>query len=134
MDTVVDDPPDTTPDPPPPDATVRMACAPVTAPMSIRTAPMRARIAPTEPMHERLTYEVITPDDTLKERATLVDPPRMTHNQKIAFVAAVCFVVFGTTGLAIGACEERAATAPPSTTSLVSATLPTAPPPATKKR
>jgi hypothetical protein len=118
MDTVVDDPPDT----------IRDAGVPVTAPLTMRTTPMRTRVAPTEPMMEpipeRLTYEVITPDDTLKERATLVDPPRLTPAQRIAFICAICFVVFGTIGLAIGSCEERAASTPSTTTA----------PPLAKKR
>jgi hypothetical protein len=121
--TIVDDPPETSPmtdrlSPPPPDATVKMASVPVTAPMPMRTTPLpqrAAKIAPTAPMFdvmadpggERLTYEIITADDTLKERATLVDPPRMTPLKRALFIGGICFVFFGTIGLAIGSCEER---------------------------
>ncbi len=123
-----------------PDApdTVRDGTEPLAAPQRVATAPMGvtmplARVASRAP---RLTYEVYTPDDTLRgaRALTAADAARATvrrdQRRRLGLGAIGLVVTLSTALMAIGSCDDSA-TGRVETTSAVTTVQPSAvaPPP-----
>ena len=125
--------------------TIRDGTAPLAAPQRVSTSPMTAVPAVrTMPLARaakpaaRLTYDVYTPDDTLRgaRALTVADAARATRQkrQRFGLGALALSVTLGTTLMAFGSCDDGAtgrvettaavatATAKPATTAAATAT------------
>lgn len=111
----------------------RVSTSPMTAVSAVRTVPLARAAKPAA----RLTYDVYTPDDTLRgaRALTVADAARATRQkqQRFGLGALALAVTLSTTLMAIGSCDDATgrvettaavatATAKPATTASVTAT------------
>ena len=96
--------------------TIREGTAPLLAPHRVATVPMAvtAPLAPVARRPARLTYEVYTPDDTLRGARALteVDAAHATKERekrrRLGLGALALAVTLSTTLMAVGSCDDTA--------------------------